>query len=299
MFAAHAVLPMENAPFAARPVKRRIPSLRNREVFRQVKGVGHSQDEVAAEFRLSQPRVTQICEQVRDWISQVTLGEELGLAPAEALLYAERLLEGRLEFQRQEVMAEWRRSKLDKVQLKERWDKAGELLWTEKTTSTQPGKVGCLSHALRLCLSEARLAGVDVTGRTKRLAAKAEEENRLSQDRLKVVPADFDSSKPLSKTVDGLEESALAEADVVGAIAEPGISCDDTTALKSPPAISLADLENSYNAVAPATVPANQPLAALQDLRESHVPRFLSKKDRKRLRALRRKNSRRELLSVP
>ena len=107
MSAAHAVLPLENAPFAVRPVKRRIPSLRNREVFRQVKGIGRSQDEVAAEFRLSQPRVTQICEQVRDWISQVTLGEELGLAPAEALLYAERLLEGRLEFQRQEVMAEW------------------------------------------------------------------------------------------------------------------------------------------------------------------------------------------------
>jgi hypothetical protein len=299
MSAAHAVLPRENAPFAVRPVKRRIPSPRNREVFRQVKGIGRSQDEVAAEFRLSQPRVTQICEQVRDWISQVTLGEELGLAPAEALLYAERLLEMRLEDQRQEVMAEYRRSKLDKVQLKERRDKAGELLWTEKTTSTQTGKVGCLSHTLRLCLSEARLAGVDVTGRTKRLAAKAEEENRLAQGRLKVVPADFDSSKPLSKMAGGEEESARPEAGVVGATAEPGISCNETTAPESPATISLADLQNSYSAVAPAIAPANQPLPPLQDLRESHVPRFLSKKDRKRLRALRRKNSRRELLSVP
>jgi hypothetical protein len=231
---------------------------------------------------------------VRDWLSQVTLGEELGLAPAEALLYAERLLEMRLEDQRQEVMAEYRRSKLDKVQLKERRDSAGVLLWTEKTTSTQTGKVGCLSHALRVCLAEARLAGVDVTGRTKRLEAKAEQENRLAPDRLTVVPADFDSSKPLSKSADGEEESALAEADVVGAIAEPGISCDEKASPECAAAISLADLKNSYNAVAPATVPANQPLPPLQDLRESHVPRFLSKRDRKRLRALRRKNSRRE-----
>jgi len=225
MSAAHAVLPLENAPFAVRPVKRRIPSLRNREVFRQVKGIGRSQDEVAAEFRLSQPRVTQICEQVRDWISQVTLGEELGLAPAEALLYAEHLLQMRLGHQQQEIMAEWRRSKLDKVQVKERRDSAGVLLWTEKTTTPQFGKVGCLSHAMRLCLAEARLAGVDVTGRTKRLAAAKEREDRLAQDRLKVVPADFDSSKPLSKTACGEEESAIAEADVVGAIAEPGNSC--------------------------------------------------------------------------
>ena len=205
----------------------------------------------------------------------------------------------RLEHQQQEVMAEWRRSKLDKVQAKERRDNAGVLLWTERTTSQQFGKVGCLTHAMRLCLAEARLAGVDVTGRTKRLAAKAEQENRLAQDRLKVVPVDFDSSKPLSKTVDGEKKPALAEGDVVGAIAEPGTSCDETTAPESPAAISLVDLKNSYNAVVPTTISTTQSMAPLQDLRESHVPRFLSKKDRKRLRALRRKNLRRELLSVP
>ena len=77
MSAAAALLPFESSEVSPeRTVKRRIPSPRNREVFCQVHGLGHSHAEVAAEFQLSQPRVTQICEQVRDWISQVTAGEE-------------------------------------------------------------------------------------------------------------------------------------------------------------------------------------------------------------------------------
>ena len=55
-------------------VRRQIPSQRNREVFAAV-AMGKSHAEAAAEFGLTQPRVTQIVRQVREWRMQVTGGE--------------------------------------------------------------------------------------------------------------------------------------------------------------------------------------------------------------------------------
>jgi hypothetical protein len=47
---------------------RRVPSKRNREIYRQHVLLNRSQRDVAAEFDLTQPRVTAICKQVKAWL---------------------------------------------------------------------------------------------------------------------------------------------------------------------------------------------------------------------------------------
>ena len=55
-------------------VNRQIPSQRNRDVFAAV-AMGNSHSEAASEFGLTQPRVTQIVRQVREWSTQAAGGE--------------------------------------------------------------------------------------------------------------------------------------------------------------------------------------------------------------------------------
>src|SRR5687767_9749115 len=61
-------------PSQREAVRRQIPSQRNRDVFAAV-AMGKSHTEAAKEFGLTQPRVTQIVRQVREWSTQVAGGE--------------------------------------------------------------------------------------------------------------------------------------------------------------------------------------------------------------------------------
>ena len=47
---------------------RRVPSKRNREIYRQHVLLNRSQRDVAAEYDLAQPRITAICKQVKRWL---------------------------------------------------------------------------------------------------------------------------------------------------------------------------------------------------------------------------------------
>jgi len=80
---------VENGPLPEdRPIRRQIPSLRNRDVFAAV-AAGKTHEEVANQFGLTQPRVTQIVQQVRDWSSQETRGDGSDYSDIQRLRLAE------------------------------------------------------------------------------------------------------------------------------------------------------------------------------------------------------------------
>ena len=278
-------------------VKRRIPSLRNREVFRQVMGCKRSHREVAEKFHLTQPRVTQIVEQVRDWICQVSEAQELGFSPDEALCYAERVLQMEIDAGMKDAMRQWQRSIRTRVKEKEHRNRKGELIWTEKIPTPQYGKIACLGHHHRLSLARARLAGVDVTGRT---ARKAIEEWKRQQEEMAAEPSesaaggkpasgpaevagdlrsvlaagsetraeraptgDFEESKPLSVFAPAEEPAQLAVPAASAPTPAPTATCAAATASQDDVAMSAADLQNPYRA-------AN--LAGLASLLDSHPP---------------------------
>ena len=180
-------------------VKRRIPSKRNREVFTQVLVRERSRTEVGKEFGLTQPRVTQIIEQVQGWLTQVLGPDGKNWTPEQRLRYAENVTAMKLDFQYEEAIAAWHKSLADRVQHKERHREDGTLLWTEKITTTQCGKSSHLGLALRLTLAQAKLAGVDVTGKSIRDAVAKEQaaaEVQTVEPAAAVAPAEV-CDKPL------------------------------------------------------------------------------------------------------
>lgn len=49
---------------------RRVPSARNRDIYREVKILGRSERNVAKEYGLTQPRIWAICQQVKEWMQE-------------------------------------------------------------------------------------------------------------------------------------------------------------------------------------------------------------------------------------
>jgi hypothetical protein len=158
-----AVSPDQPAPPDQREaIRRQIPSQRNREVFAAV-AMGKSHSEVAGEFDLTQPRVTQIVRQVREWSSQVAGGERGEFNEVQLLRLAEETLRVQLDGWMRMAMEEWHKSCREGI-----------------------GRVTFLNAAARLSSNLARLYGVDVTGKTARLKAEqqAKEEYELRRARL-------------------------------------------------------------------------------------------------------------------
>ena len=79
-----------------RPIRRQIPSLRNRDVFAAV-AAGKTHEEVAQQFGLTQPRVTQIVQQVGEWSSQETRGDGSDYSDIQRLRLAETTVRVQLD----------------------------------------------------------------------------------------------------------------------------------------------------------------------------------------------------------
>lgn len=148
------------------------PQLRDRLIFEAVEMNGRGQREVAAEHGVSQPRVAQIVVEVGEWLARVLPQGMKEIATPGRLALGTFLAEARLTHLQQVVMAAWEGSCADRVTRKEGLLKNGRGNWWETITVPQSGKVGFLSAALRLALAQARLAGVDTSGRTQRQAAE-------------------------------------------------------------------------------------------------------------------------------
>lgn len=141
--------PVEETGFSPdfRPVRRQIPSQRNRDIFEAVtQGMSHAA--AADKFGVTQPRVTQIMAQVREWIAQTSPDIREGFSEVGSLRVAEYTLQVQLDG--------WMRVAMQNFHA------------TLKTTF--------MHQACQMAMSLARLAGVDTTGKTVR--AKAEEQAR-------------------------------------------------------------------------------------------------------------------------
>jgi hypothetical protein len=204
------------APDQQEAVRRQIPSQRNREVFAAV-AMGKSHTEVANEFGLTQPRVTQIMRQVREWSMQVAGGEMGEFNEVQRLRLAEETLRVQLDGWMRMAMGEWRRSRKEGL-----------------------GRVTFLNAASRLASNLAKLAGVDVSGKTARLKAEqqAKEECELRRVRL--------AEKALWEAGQNTAEAPQPETESTLSTPDSAIVCKEQTA--PPPAESLpvVPINNSY-----------------------------------------------------
>ncbi len=249
-----------------RPIKRQVPSLRNRDIFAAVV-MGKSHAEAAEEFKLTQPRVTQIVEQVRDWISQVSRGEDSGYTEIQQLRVAEETLRIQLDGWMRMAMQEWFQSCQEGL-----------------------GRTTFLNQAARLSINLARLAGVDVTGKTAR--AKAEQQAREeAQKRLEAAEKTLwgnqqkSPAAPAQPTVSAASTPVPADVCARQTIAEPPTPTTGENEKKSygsgdPVACISLPLMHPTPAPTP-PVPVDKP-----------IPKFLDKNVRKRLLALRRERAR-------
>lgn len=259
-------------------VRRQIPSQRNREVFAAV-AMGKSHTEAAKEFGLTQPRVTQIVRQVREWSTQVAGGELGEYNEIQRLRLAEETLRVQLDGWMRMAMAEWRRSRREGL-----------------------GRVTFLNAASRLSSNLAKLAGADVSGKTARLLAeqqaRAEAELRRARAAEKPLWEEGGKSGPSAETREEQTAPTLA-ADTV---------CDKKSTAGPVTPQRSAPIKNSYGLLdsaavsdvtqtikdrfTPTTPPVSVPCAP------KPIPKFLDKKARKRLLALRRQEARAEALSA-
>ena len=275
----------DEAPLSEdRPVRRQIPSLRNRDVFAAV-ATGKTHEEVARQFGLTQPRVSQIVQQVRDWSSQETRGDDSELNDIQRLRLAEGTVRVQLDGWMRMAMQEW-----------------------FKSCSEGLGKPVFLNSAMRFALNMARLDGVDISGKTARLRAeeqaRAEGELRRARTEAKSPAVE----KPLwteEQKFPSAEESAGSPpaptsmpctvcAEEQG---DEGAMTDASCARKN--SYDSLDLSPSFGAAESINRQLISPTPAVPVVRESKpVPKFLDKKVRKRLLALRRQAARAEALGA-
>ena len=253
-------------------IRRQIPSRRNREVFAAV-AMGKSHTEVASEFGLTQPRVTQIARQVREWSMQVAGGELGKYNEIQRLRLAEETLRVQLDGWMRMAMGEWRRSRREGL-----------------------GRVTFLNAASRLASSLAKLAGVDVSGKTARLKAEqqAKEEYELRRARL-AEKALWEAEQESAEAIEPEDEIAAATP-VIDAV------CEEHASPPVVESVPIAPINNSYGLLETAvasdvaqTIKSRftQATPAVSVPRaDKPIPKFLDKKVRKRLLALRRQEAR-------
>lgn len=264
--------------FEKEAICRQIPSQRNRDVFAAV-AMGKSHAEAAAQFGLTQPRVTQIVRQVREWSAQVAGGELGEFNEVQLLRLAEETLRVQLDGWMRMAMQQWYKSCCEGI-----------------------GRVTYLNAASRLSSNLARLAGVDVTGKTARLKAeqqaRAEYELRRAQAAEKPLWEEDRKSRSASEPAN--EQTAPTPAVVTVCEKQPAAS----PAQPQP----FASLKNSYGLAGSAAesgvaqtiknrFPQGTPPASIPSAPKP-IPKFFDKKVRKRLLALRRQEARSEALSA-
>ena len=252
-------------------VRRQIPSQRNREVFAAV-AAKRSHEEVAQEFGLTQPRVTQIVRQVREWSVQVTGGEFGEFNEVQRLRLAEETMRVQLDGWMRMAMQEWFKSCREGI-----------------------GRPTFLNTAARLSSNLAKLAGVDVTGKTARQKAEqqAKEEYELRRARA--------AEKLLWKNAPESGEKTTAAEQVTAPTLSPDTVCDTQAASCAVPSQSAAPIKNSYGLAHPQA--ASEAAQAIKERltqatpvvspprADKPIPKFFDKKVRKRLLALRRQET--------
>jgi hypothetical protein len=236
---------------------------------------GKSHAEAGQEFGLTQPRVTQIVQQVREWAVQETRGEGDELGDVQRLRLAEWTLGKRLETWLQFVMDEWR-----------------------KSCREGAGRPAFIAAAARLALQVAKVEGVDITGKSIRL--KAEEEARK-----KAEARAEQSKKALWETEQQSAIQATPWKPEAATTPDMAAACTEQPKPLSPPTAPTPVATNSYGQSAFAAVPeglqpASKPFAPCltSSPTDKPIPKFLDKKVRKRLLALRRQQSRAESQSA-
>lgn len=149
------------------------PSARDRQIFEAVVVQQRGQCEVAAEQGISQPRISQIVAAVGAWLNRALPRGRQNEDAAGEMAVASYVVEAQLDFLLQQTMQDIAESRKEKVT--EKAGMRGEMRWTETKTVKRPiVPVGLLNMAARLSLAKAKLAGVDVSGRTQREAVLAE-----------------------------------------------------------------------------------------------------------------------------
>ncbi len=125
---------------------RQAPSERDLQVYAAVRVDGRRQVDVAAEFGLSQGRVSQIVRCVNQWRAGLGIDAELERRDRKSV---DRWLEQlRIEKLYEETMELFRRSQSPRR--KERRGKSHRGEWTTETLDHQPGNLQCLKLAARL-----------------------------------------------------------------------------------------------------------------------------------------------------
>jgi hypothetical protein len=258
-------------PDEQEPIRRQIPSQRNREVFTAV-AMGKSHSQVATEFGLTQPRVTQIVRQVREWSMQVAGGELGEFNEVQRMRLAEETLRRQLDGWMRMAMGEW-----------------------HKSCDVGIGRTTFLNAAMRLSQNLARLYGVDVSGKTARLLA--EQQARAEAELRRARTAE----KPLWEEERKNREASELTATEYAPTPLSETACDEPLAATEVPPQPSSPIKNSYGLLnsagvsdvtqaikercAPATPAVCVPAA------HKPIPKFLDKKVRKRLLALRRQEA--------
>lgn len=149
------------------------PSARDRLIFEAVVVKGRGQGEVASEQGISQPRVSQIVAEVGEWLDRALPRARQQESSAGELAVGQYVAEAQINFLLEQTMQFIAESKQDRVT--EKAGMRGEERWLETKIQIRPlVPVGLLNMALRLSQAKAKLAGVDVSGKTQREAVLAE-----------------------------------------------------------------------------------------------------------------------------
>ena len=136
---------------------RGIPSARDREIFRQVVVCRRTKTDVARQYALSQPRVTQICDDVKEWMKEHTETHAEEMTQPQRLNLAENLCRQRLETQYALAMEAFEASREPRQRLG--WDEEGNPIEPPRQWSQRP-QGGFLNTAIKATIELARLDGI-------------------------------------------------------------------------------------------------------------------------------------------
>jgi hypothetical protein len=136
---------------------RGIPPARDREIFRQVMVCKRTKTDVARQFDLSQPRVTQICDEVTEWMKEHTQSHTDDMSEPQRLNLAENLCRQRLETQYAMAMEVFEASRGPRE--RDGWEDQGIPI-DDRAQCDQRPQASFLNTALKATIELARLDGI-------------------------------------------------------------------------------------------------------------------------------------------
>ena len=136
---------------------------RDRDIYEQVEVYGRTQREVAAEYKISQPRVSTIVKRVGTWMSEcVPIGLD-EMYRGRRLYTVCRTYKMRLAAMYKEAMNAWEKSTKTVHALKRRRNAQGEMV-TEDVATERSGDPRFLTHARELARLITEFEGIKPTG---------------------------------------------------------------------------------------------------------------------------------------